>query len=187
MLSLHGSIHVGQLNLATEIHINGGAFDGGISEVLHRISQLEKQLKSMMCKETIFSPPSCMGLHGNALPPILEIYIVKRPLVANFYVILAPLPLNSIKLHEVLTLGSLMPVRLVCGLSKTRKAAKLAVYDATMIMANPAQTMPRTRAEKDRGVPSPIPALRRTPQANQMALVRLSDSSRWARATEESG
>ena len=45
MLSLHGSIHVGQLNLATEIHVNGGALDGGISEVLHRISQLEKTIK----------------------------------------------------------------------------------------------------------------------------------------------
>ena len=48
-----------------------------------------------------------------------------------------------------------MPVRLVCGLSSTRKAARLAVYEATMIMANPAQTMPSTRAEKLRGVPSP--------------------------------
>ena len=94
MLSLHGSIHVGQFNLATEIHINGGALDGGISEVLHRISQLEKQSKSMMCKEMVFP-------HQTAW--------------------------DSIKLHELLTLGSLMPVRLVCGLSKTRKAAKLAV------------------------------------------------------------
>jgi hypothetical protein len=38
-----------------------------------------------------------------------------------------------------------------------------------MIMANPAQTMPRTRAEKLLGVPSPIPELSSTPQANQMA------------------
>ena len=51
------------------------------------------------------------------------------------------------------TLGSLMPVRLVCGLSNTRKAARLAVYEATMIMAKPAQTIPRTRALKLLGVP----------------------------------
>ena len=50
-----------------------------------------------------------------------------------------------------------MPVRLVWGLSRTRKAARLAVYEATMIIANPAHTMPSTRAEKLRGVPSPIP------------------------------
>ena len=54
---------------------------------------------------------------------------------------------------NTLTLGSLIPVRLVWGLSKTRKAAKLAVYEATMIIANPAHTMPSTRAEKLRGVP----------------------------------
>ena len=46
-----------------------------------------------------------------------------------------------------------MPVRLVCGLSNTRKAARLAVYEATMIMAKPAQTIPRTRALKLLGVP----------------------------------
>ena len=53
----------------------------------------------------------------------------------------------------LITLGSLIPVRLVCGLSKTRKAARLAVYEATMIIAKPAQTMPRTLALKLRGVP----------------------------------
>jgi len=47
-----------------------------------------------------------------------------------------------------------MPVSLVLGRSSTRNAAKLAVYDATMIMANPAHTIPRTRAEKLRGVPT---------------------------------
>ena len=46
-----------------------------------------------------------------------------------------------------------MPVRLVWGLSRTRKAARLAVYEATMIMAKPAQTMPNTLAEKLLGVP----------------------------------
>lgn len=46
-----------------------------------------------------------------------------------------------------------MPVSLVLGRSKTRNAAKLAVYDATMIIANPAHTIPNTRAEKLRGVP----------------------------------
>ena len=129
---------------------------------------------------------------------------------------------------QKLTLGSLIPVRLVWGLSKTRKAAKLAVYEATMIIAKPAHTIPRTRAEKLRGVPekyifgnhkykiaylwvkydvvenllqfpnlpsffnsnvphiddwpSPMPELSRTPQANQIALVRLSDSSFWCAA-----
>ncbi len=39
------------------------------------------------------------------------------------------------------------------GRSKTRKAAKLAVYEATMIIANPAHTIPNTRALKLRGVP----------------------------------
>ena len=34
---------------------------------------------------------------------------------------------------------------------------KLAVYDATMIMANPAQTIPNTLELKERGVPSPTP------------------------------
>ena len=52
-----------------------------------------------------------------------------------------------------ITLGSLIPVKLVCGLSNTRKAARFAVYDATIIIANPAQTIPNTLAEKLRGVP----------------------------------
>ena len=46
-----------------------------------------------------------------------------------------------------------MPEILDSGRSSTRKAAKLAVYDATMIIAKPAQTMPKTRAEKLLGVP----------------------------------
>jgi hypothetical protein len=53
----------------------------------------------------------------------------------------------------ILTRASLIPVSLVFGRSNTRKAARLAVYEATMIIANPAQTMPSTRAEKLRGVP----------------------------------
>lgn len=51
------------------------------------------------------------------------------------------------------TLASLIPVSFVFGRSSTRKAAKFAVYEATMIIANPAQTIPSTRAEKLRGVP----------------------------------
>lgn len=35
-----------------------------------------------------------------------------------------------------------------------------------MIMAKPAHTMPSTRAEKLRGVPSPIPLFNKTPHAN---------------------
>lgn len=73
--------------------------------------------------------------------------------------------------------ASLMPESFVFGRSKTRKAAKLAVYDATMIIAKPAHTMPSTRAEKLLGVPSPMPLLSRTPQANQIAELRLSASS----------
>lgn len=53
----------------------------------------------------------------------------------------------------MLTLASLMPVREVWGRSSTRKAARLAVYEATMIMAKPAHTMPSTLALKLRGVP----------------------------------
>lgn len=52
-----------------------------------------------------------------------------------------------------LTLASFIPVNLVFGLSNTRKAAKLAVYEATIIIAKPAQTIPKTRAEKLLGVP----------------------------------
>lgn len=55
--------------------------------------------------------------------------------------------------YDIHTRASLMPVSLVFGLSKTRNAARLAVYDATMIIANPAHTIPNTRAEKLRGVP----------------------------------
>lgn len=46
-----------------------------------------------------------------------------------------------------------MPVILSSGRSNTRKAARLAVYEATMIIAKPAHTMPRIRAEKLRGAP----------------------------------
>lgn len=46
-----------------------------------------------------------------------------------------------------------MPVSLVFGLSSTRNAARLAVYDATIIIAKPAHTIPRTLAEKLLGVP----------------------------------
>jgi hypothetical protein len=44
-------------------------------------------------------------------------------------------------------------------------------------MANPAQTIPKTRAEKLLGVPSPIPELSNTPHANQMADDKFSASS----------
>lgn len=70
--------------------------------------------------------------------------------------------------------ASLMPLSFVFGRSSTRNAAKLAVYEATMIMAKPAHTMPSTRAEKLRGVPSPMPLLSSTPQANQTAELRFS-------------
>lgn len=46
-----------------------------------------------------------------------------------------------------------MPVILSSGRSNTKKAARLAVYEATMIIAKPAHTMPRIRAEKLRGAP----------------------------------
>lgn len=53
-----------------------------------------------------------------------------------------------------LTLASLIPLNFVLGLSNTRKAAKLAVYEATIIIAKPAQTIPKTLAEKLLGVPT---------------------------------
>lgn len=52
------------------------------------------------------------------------------------------------------TRASLIPVNFVLGRSNTRNAARLAVYEATIIIAKPAQTIPSTRAEKLRGVPS---------------------------------
>lgn len=73
--------------------------------------------------------------------------------------------------------ASLMPLNFVFGRSNTRKAAKLAVYDATIIIAKPAQTMPNTLAEKLLGVPSPIPLFSRTPQANHMAELKFKASS----------
>lgn len=59
-----------------------------------------------------------------------------------------------------------MPVMLASGLSNTKNAAKLAVYEATIIIAKPAHTMPKTRALKLRGVPSPIPEFSKTPHVN---------------------
>ena len=49
-----------------------------------------------------------------------------------------------------------MPEIDASGRSNTRKAAKLAVYEATIIMAKPAQTIPNTRALKLRGVPERV-------------------------------
>ena len=46
-----------------------------------------------------------------------------------------------------------MPDIEASGLSNTRKAARLAVYEATIIIAKPAQTIPRTLALKLLGVP----------------------------------
>ena len=58
------------------------------------------------------------------------------------------------KSSEYITRASLIPEILASGRSKTRKAARFAVYDATIIMAKPAQTIPSTRAEKLLGVPT---------------------------------
>lgn len=65
----------------------------------------------------------------------------------------SPCKQNNCFFQKAITLGSLMPVIRSSGLSNTRKAARLAVYEATIIMANPAHTMPRIRAEKLRGAP----------------------------------
>lgn len=70
-----------------------------------------------------------------------------------------------------------MPVMLASGRSKTKKAAKLAVYEAKIIMVNPAHTIPRTLALKLRGVPSPIPEFSMTPHANQIARDKFRASS----------
>ena len=76
-----------------------------------------------------------------------------------------------------LTRASSIPEMEASGRSSTRKAARLAVYDATMIMAKPAHTMPSTRALKLRGVPSPMPLLSSTPHANHTAPDRFNASS----------
>jgi hypothetical protein len=75
-----------------------------------------------------------------------------------------------------------MPVRLVCGLSRTRKAARLAVYDATMIMAKPAHTMPSTRAEKLRGVPSPAKVQEYIITINVLLILKVRDIIFFSRA-----
>lgn len=77
----------------------------------------------------------------------------------------------------MITLASLIPVMLALGRSNTKKAAKLAVYEATMIMAKPAHTIPSTRALKLRGVPSPMPELSSTPHVNQSERDKFSASS----------
>ena len=62
--------------------------------------------------------------------------------------------LNGNTQLQLLTLASSIPEMDASGRSSTRKAARLAVYEATMIIAKPAQTMPSTRALKLRGVPA---------------------------------
>lgn len=57
---------------------------------------------------------------------------------------------------KTLTLASSMPEIDTSRRSSTRKAARLAVYDATMIIAKPAHTIPRTLALKLRGVPAGV-------------------------------
>jgi len=115
-----------------------------------------------------------------------EVHINSRALNGGASQVLHGVP--QLKRHEQIqnhaqftqknsTLASLIPVSLVLGRSSTRKAAKLAVYEATMIMANPAHTIPSTLALKLLGVPSPIPLLRSTPHANQIALDKLRASS----------
>jgi len=39
VVRLHGAIHVGELHLATEVHVHGGALDGGAGQVLHGVPQ----------------------------------------------------------------------------------------------------------------------------------------------------
>ncbi|VDO06138.1 unnamed protein product [Rodentolepis nana] len=63
------------------------------------------------------------------------------------------------------------------GRSSTRNAAKLAVYDATMIIANPAHTIPRALVEKAFGVSSPIPEFSNIPQVNHIEELKLNSSS----------
>lgn len=89
-----------------------------------------------------------------------------------------PFTVAHVKFSMVfLNRASLIPLSFVLGRSNTRKAAKLAVYEATMIIAKPAHTIPSTRAEKLRGVPSPIPLFNKTPHANQIAELRFNASS----------
>jgi len=39
VVGLHGAVHVGQLHLAAEVHVHGGALDGGAGQVLHGVPQ----------------------------------------------------------------------------------------------------------------------------------------------------
>ena len=66
----------------------------------------------------------------------------------------------------ILTRASSMPDMEASGRSNTRNAAKFAVQEATMIIANPAHTMPSTRALKLRGVPADHNSLKVTRTEN---------------------
>lgn len=89
-----------------------------------------------------------------------------------------PLTVAQVKFSIVFrSRASLMPLNFVFGRSNTRKAAKLAVYDATIIIAKPAHTIPSTRAEKLRGVPSPMPLFSKTPHANHIAELKFNEAS----------
>lgn len=50
-----------------------------------------------------------------------------------------------------------MPVNPRSGWSRTRNAARFAVYDATIIIQNPHQTIPKMRALQLRGVSKLVP------------------------------
>lgn len=39
VVALHGAVHVAQLHLPAEIHVDGRAFDGCAGQVLHRVPQ----------------------------------------------------------------------------------------------------------------------------------------------------
>lgn len=160
VVTFHCSVHIWQFYLASKVHIDSWSAHRCVCEILHWISQLttvtlkvsiQGCLNNTFCGISVAINKNYINIYGN-----INISMVILDWSDNA-VGWDPLIINMDITKEIaskLTRGSLMPVRLVLGRSKTRKAARLAVYDATMIIANPAQTIPNTRAEKLRGVPS---------------------------------
>uniref|UniRef100_A0A1B0AXG8 Uncharacterized protein n=1 Tax=Glossina palpalis gambiensis TaxID=67801 RepID=A0A1B0AXG8_9MUSC len=124
-----------------------------------------EHMTSMIIRPTPIATPAATKINTPA--------IFFKPKVLGYMSTDDPLTVAHVKFSIVLRKrASFIPLNLVFGRSKTRNAAKFAVYEATMIIAKPAQTIPKTRAEKLRGVPSPIPLFSNTPQANQTAELR---------------
>ena len=119
--------------------------ENNLKEILQNLRILDVYKRTLLPFSFVNLPSSLRrGVHSMTTHSILASSRIGK---------MCDVPRKRLGRTQKLTLGSLIPVRLVWGLSKTRKAAKLAVYEATMIIAKPAHTIPRTRAEKLRGVP----------------------------------